>query len=226
MLKKLTLLYLILLLSTLSAQEIRVLTIEGKVKYKESSEGGWLDMKVGQLLQTGYFIYTGFESRAILETPGAKIEVKELSQTTISALLATEESVVTDIYLKYGQIKADVKSSENSKTIFNVRSANSTASVRGTIFTFGDDRLFVEDGVVTLTNNYGERVMVRKNDRAYSPAYSTIGSPHRERFEKYYVNFNPLGLSSGERELKKLLSIRGGGVSYKAKVIIKIKLIL
>lgn len=226
MLKRFTILFLLLFIWSLSAQEIKVLTIEGKVKYKESSEGAWIDLKIGQLLKPGYLIYTGFDSRAILETPGAKIEVKELSQTTISALLATEESVVTDIYLKYGQIKADVKSSENSKTIFNVRSANSTASVRGTIFTFGDDRLFVEEGAVTLSNDYGETILARREDRAYSPSFSTISTPYQHRFEKYYVNFSPLGLSSGERVLRRFLSIRSGGFIYKAKVIIKIKFVL
>lgn len=220
-----TVLFLTILWS-LSAQEIKVLKIEGKVKYKESSAGEWLDVKEGQLLKTGFLIYTGFDSRAILQTPGAKIEVKELSQTTIEALLATEESVITDIHLKYGQIKADVQSSENSKTIFNVRSANSTASVRGTIFTFGDDRLFVEDGFVTLSNDYGEEVLARKDDRAYSPSFSTIATPYQHRFERYYVNFNPLGLSSGERRLRRFLGTRSGGVIYKAKVIINIKVIL
>lgn len=226
MLKAFTLFTLILTLWSLSAQEIKVLSTVGKVKYKESSEAAWLEVQEGQLLKPGFFIYTGFDSRAILETPGAKIEVKELSQTTISALLATEESVVTDIYLKYGQIKADVKSSENSKTIFNVRSANSTASVRGTIFTFGDDRLFVEQGVVTLSNDFGETVLVRREDKAYSPPFSTIATPYQDRFDRYYVNFNPLGLSSSERALKRFLNTRSGGVIYKAKVIIKIKFIL
>lgn len=226
MLKRFTILFMLIFIWSLCAQEIKVLTIEGKVKYKENSDGAWIDVKIGQLLKPGYLIYTGFDSRAILETPGAKIEVKELSQTTISALLATEESVVTDIYLKYGQIKADVKSSEDSKTIFNVRSANSTASVRGTIFTFGDDRLFVEEGAVTLSNDYGETILARRDDRAYSPSFNTIATPYQHRFEQYYINFSPLGLSSGERVLRRFLAIRGGGFIYKAKVIIKIKFVL
>lgn len=224
MVKRLLILILIFSFYSLFSSEINVISIFGQVKYKESSEGSWKELKVGQSLKPGYLIYTGFDSRAILETVNAKIEVKPLSQTTISSLLATEDSVVTDIYLKYGQIKADVESSKDSKTLFNVRSANSTASVRGTIFLFGEDRLFVEDGVVTLTNNYGETIMVRRDEMANSPLFSTITTPHQDRYERYFVHFQPLGLSGSERTLRKLLGSGRGRTIFRAKVVIKIKL--
>ena len=123
----------------LSGESIRLISTSGIVQVRTSQTGNWLKAVQGQNLKTGYFIYTGFNSTAVIQTDNAKIEVKALSQASVSTLVATKENIETDIYLKYGKVKAEVEKSDDVRTVFKVRSTNSTASVRGTIFTFGEN---------------------------------------------------------------------------------------
>src|SRR4030043_1960722 len=153
LLVKLIIISAILLLSyTLNAQ-ITVKSITGFVQFKKNISSEWIIPKVGDKLEPGYIIYTGFKSTAVIQTPNAVIEVKPLSQITISSLLVSQDKVSTDIYLKYGKVKAEVNINKQTQTLFKVRSANSTASVRGTKFLFGDKELFVDAGTVYLLSD-------------------------------------------------------------------------
>jgi hypothetical protein len=181
-----------------SAEDISLLSISGVVQFKETENAKWVKASVGQKLSAGFFIYTGFDSNAVIQTPNAKIEVKPLSQVSIASLIADKKNIVTDVYLKYGKVKANIEKNAEVKTLFKVRSANSTASVRGTYFGFGNDEATVENGVVNLTNANGSSVLVQVGENASAGFMQPLGTPAKNKELGSSVNFLPLGISGAE----------------------------
>ena len=181
-----------------------------------------------QKISIGNFIFTGFNSTAILQTIKAKIEVKPLTQVSVSTLVQDNSNIITDVQLKYGKVTATVDKKEDKTVLFKVRSANSTASVRGTQFTLSDDELYVAEGTVHLINNkIGNSLLVQKNERVYIPNLDVIKDPYKVRVDDYYVAPTPIGLSDTEISNKDRTSFtRSGGISQsKAQVIITITII-
>ncbi len=207
------------------SQTVSVLSTKGTVQVKRNANAGWVDAFSGQKLEKGYFIFTGFKSSSILSVNNAKVEVKPLTQLTIEEVISNKSNYVSDIYIKYGKVKVEVTKTENVKTVFKVRSANTTASVRGTTFTFGDNYIYVENGTVILENDNFESILVQKNEEAYNPVFGVIRDPYYERTKDSYVNIRPAGAS--ESELDNAGSDRGGSLSNSknAEIIISIKVI-
>lgn len=221
---------LVLIFSTVFfyGEKIIISSFNGLVQVKKDTALNWQNVSKGQQLDIDTYIYTGFNSYALLQTHNAKIEVKPLSQVKVASLIAVKENVATDLYLKYGKVKANVETSKDVKTIFQVRSANSTASVRGTIFTFGEDMLYVEEGTVLLKSKHGDFALVQKNEKAYSPFMGMIENPYSYLFDQYYVNVNPIGLTDAEAGLSgDVIDNFGGGRRrfFQSKIIIIIEVI-
>jgi hypothetical protein len=224
--KKVIILLFILCFSlfALCAEQISLVSTTGVVQIKMKENGDWIKASAGQKLETGYFIYTGFNSTAVIQAANAKIEVKSLSQVSIASLISTKNNVTTDVYLKYGKIKANVIKNEEVKTNFKVRSANSTASVRGTIFTFGENTLFVENGTVELINDYLNSLLVQQGESAYVGDLNIIDSPFKGKLKDYFVDVRPVGLSDTETDSPRGTE-NGRRGSTIANVIIKIEVI-
>jgi hypothetical protein len=204
-------------------QDISLYSVTGLVKIKaDENAANWTVAKAGQKLALGNLVFTGLDSTAIIQTVNAKIEVKALSQASVKSLVETKDNIVTDVYVKYGKIKANVDKNKEVKTLFKVRSANSTASVRGTIFTFGESTLFVEDGTVQLVNDYENSALVQKGERADIINLDVIKAPNRTRDDDYYVNPLPTGVSDLEAGGGSYNRTRLGRITSKAVVIIKI----
>jgi len=221
--KKVILLLIItsLSLSFVFAEKITLVSFSGTVQIKEKESGDWINASTGQSLQPGFFIYTGFKSQALIQAGNAKIEVNPLSQITIASLIATKNSVETDVYLKYGRVRANVEKNEQVKTSFKVRSANSTASVRGTVFTFGNDSLSVENGTVNLTSNELNSTLVQQGEKAFVGKFSIVESPIKSFVKDYFVNTSPVGVSDSEADNDKINAGKASGKG-KANVIITI----
>jgi len=198
--------------------------MEGVVQIKPSENAEWSNATVGQKLNAGYFIHTGFKSSAIIQSNNIKVEIKPLSQITVASLLKEGNTISSDVLLKYGKVKADIEKSEDVKTMFKVRTANSTASVRGTAFTFGDGVLLVERGTVALINDSGSMVLVSGGETAQSPKMSDISSPFTETNDGYNVSILPIGMSQTEVNSVKSPS-ESGSSGGNANVIIKINVI-
>ena len=77
-------------------------------------------------------IDTGFRSTATLKFEGSVISVSALTRLTISELLENENSRDTSVYLDAGKITANVKTSDNKRVNFTVRTPIATASIKGT----------------------------------------------------------------------------------------------
>lgn len=205
----------------LSSQTISIVSMEGTVQVKEAENSEWILATAGQKLGSGFFIHTGFKSSAVIKSDNIKVEVKPLSQLTVASLFKEGNTVSSDMLLKYGRVKADVQKSDEVKTMFKVRTANSTASVRGTAFTFGDDVLIVERGTVALVNDSGSIVLVSGGESAKAPKMSSLVSPFSETKDGYNVSSLPVGMS--EAEANNITAISDSGSNGgNANVIIKI----
>jgi hypothetical protein len=108
--------------------------------------------------------------------------------------------------MKYGKLKSTVQKVSNVKTDFKIRTANTTASVRGTIFSITDDSLDVEEGRVYYSTVDNMGLIVEPGEKARYFLFSMINSPFYDYVDRYGVDTSPIGLSDSER------GRRSGGV--------------
>ena len=132
--------------------------ISGKVDYKVPG-GDWLPLFEGAVLNPGDSISTGFNAKAVLILGDTSILVANaLTRLTLSELAEKEGTVTTDLFLDVGNVRAEVHSSDEVSNDFQVRNANSTASVRGTVLDveiLGDGRgmrVMAWDGMAEVTD--------------------------------------------------------------------------
>ena len=133
--------------------------VTGKVEYRLSGSN-WRNAAVGVRVPTGAQISTGFNSKASIEIEDAVLQVDALTRMRIDELVEKEGVISTDINLKVGRIQANVRRTEGLRHNFKLRSAQSTAAVRGTSFIYDGINLAVFDGTVRFTNpfNIGRNV--------------------------------------------------------------------
>lgn len=120
----------VLLCSFLSAADAKVNSVSGKVEKQDGDN--WVAVSVGDIIEAGTIISTGFKSTASLEIGLSQIEVKPLTRLTIEQLTEKNGEYSTSMYLDAGGIKADIKKAENKRVGFKVKTPVATASVRGT----------------------------------------------------------------------------------------------
>ena len=132
--------------------------VSGKVEMKKAG-GAWTTVSAGDVLNAGDSISTGFNSKAVMVLGDSSVLVaKDLTRLTLSELFEKEGTVVTDLFLDVGNIRTEVHSSESVSHDFQVRNANSTASVRGTVLDveiLGDGqgmKVMAWDGMAEVTD--------------------------------------------------------------------------
>lgn len=119
-----------LLFANIHAFEARVVSVQGKTEFQES--GSWKPLSVGQKINPGTMISTGFKSTVVLSIGKSTITVKPLSRMTVERLIEKSDKDESGVFLNVGSIRADIKSAENKRVGFTVKSPVATASVRGT----------------------------------------------------------------------------------------------
>ncbi len=169
-----------------------VAKISGKAEIQKGE--AWAPLTVGEILPIGATISTGFRSELQLKIGPSIVTVKALSRLTIKDLVQTGSAAKTDLYLKVGKIDAEVNKSEAvTSQSFTVGSPVSTASVRGTSFTFDGVRLSVQRGVVDFGDLRGNvvRVPVGESARASAPGtYQGIVTPRAVATQESTVQAN------------------------------------
>ena len=144
-----------------SADLITLKAVSGKVEIKEPG-GAWSSAFSGREIPPGSLISTGFKSSAELDlSRSSTVYVKQLTRMAVDKLLITGKKVDTELNLKLGRIRANVKTSEGLKHNFTLRTPVSTAAVRGTVFEGGaNGDLAVETGQMRQTNKIGQSTTV------------------------------------------------------------------
>lgn len=132
-----------------------VQSFSGKVEVQNAG-GSWTPVSTGQTIPKGATISTGFRSEAVLRFGESTLEVQPLTRMRIDELVQREGTVKTDLYLRVGRVKAEVRRTEGLQQEFRLRSPVSTAAVRGTSFSYDGINLQVVEGLVALINAYGQ----------------------------------------------------------------------
>lgn len=125
--------------------------LKGKVEIKPA-QGDWIPASEGMKVDIRATLSTGFDSTATLTIEKSRIVVKPLTRLTIDKLVEQSAgSVAASMFLRVGAVQASVKATiPGTPQDFKVKSPYSTASVRGTEFSFDGLHLAVIEGVVRL----------------------------------------------------------------------------
>lgn len=138
-----------------SAQSATVTSVSGKVEYRSGS-GSWRAATEGLEIPLNATISTGFSASATLDIAGSTVEVSQLTRLTVEELADDGSTVTTGVFVPTGRVRATVTEPANRSTDFRVRTAQSTAAVRGTEFETNGWQLSVSEGIVEFANLAGQ----------------------------------------------------------------------
>jgi hypothetical protein len=159
------------MLSAQSQAVIRQMT--GKVELQAAPQQVWVPAKTGMTIPLGASISTGFNSMAVLELGSSVVQVNPLTRMRIDELVQKQGTVRTDLFLRVGKVKADIKSVQGLAQDFRVKSPVSTAAVRGTGFEYDGYDLYVYEGKVTFSNLIGQSVTYAPGEQGGTTGYDT-----------------------------------------------------
>ena len=145
----------------------------GKVELQTAAQQPWIPAKAGMRVSLGSTISTGFNSLAVLDLGGSVVQVNPLTRMRLNELVQKEGTIQTDLFLRVGKVKAEVKSAEGLALDFKVKSPVSTAAVRGTGFDYDGYELYVYEGVVTVTNLIGQSRSYGSGEEGGTGGYDT-----------------------------------------------------
>ena len=123
--------------------------IKGKVEVKQFGKN-WSPAQEGMVVDALATISTGFDSQATLAIAENRIAVAPLTRLTVDKIIEQAGKSGTSLHLRVGKVSAEVKSSKGTPQDFKVTSPYSTASVRGTEFSYDGMVLEVGEGNVAF----------------------------------------------------------------------------
>lgn len=144
-------------LALVAAPQAVLANIQGKVEVKLAGTTSWVPATEGMEIGVLSTVSTGFDASVTIVIDKTTIAVKPLTRMTVDKLVEEQGKVTTSCYLRVGSVQANVKSAEGVKQDFKVKSPYSTASVRGTVFTYTGLDLAVTEGLVSLIPGRPER---------------------------------------------------------------------
>jgi len=139
----------------LFAQTATVTDFTGKVEYRLTT-GDWQAVRTGLTVPLNATISTGFSSTATLDVAGSTIRVAQLTRLTIEELADDGSTVRTGVFVPVGRVRATVTTPAERSSDFRLRTAQSTAAVRGTDFETNGWQIAVSEGVVEFANLLGQ----------------------------------------------------------------------
>lgn len=175
-------LVLVLVAGAAFAEQAVIQEITGKVEIRPIG-GDWRAASVGTAVNGGDTISTGFGSSAAIELGGSTVTVTPLTRLTLEELVEREGTQQTRLFLQVGKVRADVRTAEGLSHDFQVRSASTTASVRGTSFEFDGVSVRGFTGEVQVSNlaGHGRRVIRGEKVSAEGVAPPVPAEKERER---------------------------------------------
>jgi hypothetical protein len=180
----------------------KVVALSGTVKFRNSENIIWQELKLDQELASGDRIQTGKDGQLKVEMnngnvlylkPDSEIFIEKLWNDPVTGKY---QSVFETIKAK---IKAEVNDRKDLKT-FEIRTPTAVAGVRGTVFYVNASKesteVFVERGNVNLRNNISDR------DRNIRPGFSSVAGekgevskpfvPPPEKMQEFQQVWEPL----------------------------------
>lgn len=184
------------LATALFAENATFEEVRGKVEIRRAG-GSWEPARVGMAIDRETTISTGFGASATLTLGDSSLEVEQLTRMTLVNLVESSDEVETEVFLNVGRVNANVRTAERRQR-FEVRSALSTAAVRGTRFRFDGQRLQVFEGNVSLASNLGQsRSVGAGRESTVSGDGGGPTDPQEELEQESTTSIAPVGLGGG-----------------------------
>jgi ferric-dicitrate binding protein FerR (iron transport regulator) len=179
----------------LGAQTVQFEEVVGRVQYRNPG-ASWVNAQVGQTIDIGATISTGFGARASVNLAGNSLEVTQMTRVTVRELSQSGNNTNTRLDLETGRIRARVRSSEGATNDFQLRSSRSTAAVRGTDFEYSGFELIVYEGLVAFFNRYNQERPIGENQASSTDGSSIPTDPEAERLAGATASANTGGLDT------------------------------
>ncbi len=154
--------------------------VKGTVEVKVAG-GTWKKARIGTVLDKGAYISTGFSSTAVLDVGPSRLTVSPLTRMQLAELIARQGTLSTQLFLRVGKVKAEVKSSEGMRTDFTLKAPSTTAAVRGTEFEFDGLTVTVVNGVVLFSNSLGQGRAVGQGEQSRSEGAKPPSTGEQEK---------------------------------------------
>lgn len=183
--RRIAFLALLLMLAPLLAlpaqQSATVTRVTGKVELLTNNQ--WSPAETGATVPLGATISTGFNSTATVEVGNATLQVRPLTRMRLEELAEEQGVLRANLFMPVGRVRAEVRTTEGVTNEFRLRSTVSTASVRGTEFSFDGYILSVSEGRVRLINTSGQETEVSAGEEGEASETGEVasGSDLRER---------------------------------------------
>ena len=107
-----------------------VIEVTGKCEIQDGDD--WIQLEEGDELGPGDVISTGFKSEVVIALDETTLTVNALTRITLEQLFELNGDKASTMFLDAGSISASVRSEEDKKVAFKVKTPAVTASVRGT----------------------------------------------------------------------------------------------
>jgi hypothetical protein len=140
--------------------QVKILDIVGEVEIKSKDSEYYIVANIGDLLEVGDRISTGFESEAVIEVNRvATMTVREMTNFSVSQLFYDGDFARTAINLGMGSITTSVRPEKGVKASFEIVTPTSTIGVRGTEFSVSYDEngnytyVYVFEGSVEVSDS-------------------------------------------------------------------------
>jgi len=124
----------------------------GTVELKIAGSQEWVPANIEDVIEGETIISTGLRSSVVLETGTSTITVRSLTSLSLKTL-NDRNTETTDVDLRVGRIRVEVKPPAGSRASFNVQTPMTVASVRGTSFELDIINIKVTEGAVRYEPN-------------------------------------------------------------------------
>ncbi|MBI4858721.1 MAG: FecR domain-containing protein [Candidatus Riflebacteria bacterium] len=168
--------------------------------------GRWTKVEVGARLVPGDQLHTGFKATATIQFPDSSVvQVKPMSFLMIQALEETQGTVKSRIWMRLGEVNAQVGRERAGRSDFQVKTATCTASVRGTRV----HRIACHPAIGTIVRMGGEGrlAVVGNRGRARLGPHGSTGvrddgttppTPEESAFKERQSDLGPTGTTPEE----------------------------
>lgn len=190
----------LLLVATIGWAQAEFTEVSGKVEIRPAGRSAWTPASVGMRIDSNTMISTGFGASAALRMGASTVRVDQLTRMEFEEIVEQSDSVQTRLSLNVGRVSAQVRSADERRQDFRVRSPISTAAVRGTSFTYDGERLDVEEGLVAFFNLNDQQVGVGAGQSSTTTGGGAPTSPGNQAGQDNTVTINPIGAGDEDGE--------------------------
>ena len=190
----------LVLVAAVSWAQAEFTEVNGKVEIRLAGRTAWAPAEVGMRIGNNTMISTGFNASAALRMGASTVRVEQLTRMEFEEIVEQSDAVQTRLSLNVGRMSAQVRSVDERRQDFRVRSPISTAAVRGTSFSFDGERLEVEEGQVAFFNQNNQQRSVGAGQSSTTTGDDSPSSPSDQAGDDSSVDITPVGAGGGDEE--------------------------